>query len=137
LAYWPGATNAAAAACRMSPDGSVQVTTGVVDMSGVAGGFQAIVADVLGLDPDLVEIVALDSSSAPTSPGSGGSTITYSAGRAIRKAAEATAQLLLDAAAIELEIAVDDLELVGGTVRPRGTPERAIPLAKLVRANAR
>jgi CO/xanthine dehydrogenase Mo-binding subunit len=137
LAYWPGATNAAAAACRMSPDGSVQVTTGVVDMSGVAGGFQAIVADVLGVEPDLVEIVALDSSAAPTSPGSGGSTITYSAGRAIRKAAEATAQLLLEAAAIELEIAVDDLELVAGTVRPRGTPERAIPLAKLVRANAR
>ena len=137
LAYWPGATNAAAAACRMSPDGSVQVTTGVVDMSGVAGGFQAIVADVLGLDPDLVEIVALDSSSAPMSPGSGGSTITYSAGRAIRRAAEATAQLLLEAAAVELEIAVDDLELVDGTVRPRGTPERAIPLAKLVRANAR
>ena len=48
LGYWPGATNAAAAACRMSPDGSVQVMTGIVDMSGVAGGFQAIVADTLG-----------------------------------------------------------------------------------------
>src|SRR5207248_2575490 len=73
----------------------------------------------------------------PMSPGSGGSTVTYSAGRAIRKAAEATAQLLLEAAAIELEISLDDLELVDGTVRPRGTPERAIPLARLVRANAR
>lgn len=137
LGYWPGATNPAAAACRMSPDGSVQVLTGIVDMSGVAGGFQAIVAETLGIEPDLVEIVALDSSSAPMSPGSGGSTITYSAGRAIRKAAEATARLLLEAAAIELEISVEDLELVDGTVRPRGTPERAIPIAKLVRANSR
>jgi CO/xanthine dehydrogenase Mo-binding subunit len=137
LGYWPGATNAAAAACRMSPDGSVQVLTGIVDMSGVAGGFQAIVADVLGIEPELVEIVSMDSSAAPTSPGSGGSTVTYSAGRAIRKAAEAAATLLLESAAIELEIAVDDLELVDGTVRPRGTPERAIPIAKLVRANAR
>ena len=34
LGYWPGATNPAAAACRMSPDGSVQVMTGVADMSG-------------------------------------------------------------------------------------------------------
>ena len=42
-----------------------------------------------------------------------------------------------EAAAIELEIAVEDLELMDGTVRPRGTPERAIPIAKLVRANAR
>ncbi|HTK44349.1 MAG TPA: xanthine dehydrogenase family protein molybdopterin-binding subunit [Patescibacteria group bacterium] len=137
LGYWPGATNAAAAACRMSPDGSVQVLTGIVDMSGVTGGFQAIVAETLGMDPDLVQLVFLDSSSAPTSPGSGGSQITYAAGRAIRKAAEATARLLLEAAAVELEISIDDLELVDGTVRPRGTPERAIPISKLVRANAR
>jgi len=137
LGYWPGATNAAAAACRMSPDGSVQVMTGIVDMSGVTGGFQAIVAEALGIDPDLVQLVFLDSASAPTSPGSGGSQITYAAGRAIRKAAEATARRLLEAAAIELEISVDDLELVDGTARPRGTPERAIPIAKLVRANAR
>lgn len=137
LGYWPGATNAAAAACRMSPDGSVQVMTGVADMAGVAGGFQAIVADALGVSPDLVQIVTLDSDGAPASPGSGGSTITYSVGRAIRRAAEEVAQRLLEAAALQLEIAVEDLELVEGTVRPRGTPDRAIPLAKLVRANAR
>ena len=137
LAYWPGATNAAAAACRVSPDGSVQVMTGVSDMSGVAGGFQAIVADVLGIDPGLVQIVTLDTDAAPTSPGSGGSTITYSSGRAIRRAAEEAGQRLLEAAALQLEIAVEDLELVDGAVRPRGTPDKAIPIAKLVRANAR
>jgi CO/xanthine dehydrogenase Mo-binding subunit len=137
LGYWPGATNAAAAACRMSPDGSVQVMTGVADMSGVAGGFQAIVADALGISPDLVQIVTLDSAGAPASPGSGGSTITYSAGRAIRRAAEEVGQRLLEAAALQLEIAVEDLELFEGTARPRGTPEKAIPLAKLIRANAR
>ena len=137
LAYWPGATNAAAAACRVSPDGSVQVFTGVADMSGVAGGFQAIVADALGISADLVQIVTLDSDGAPASPGSGGSTITYSAGRAIRHAAEEVGQRLLEAAALQLEIAVEDLELVDGSVRPRGTPEKAIPIAKLVRANAR
>ncbi len=137
LGYWPGATNAAAAACKVSADGSVQVMTGVADMSGVAGGFQSIVADALSIPADLVQIVTLDSDSSPASPGSGGSTITYSAGRAIRRAAEAVGQRLLDAAALQLEIAVEDLELFEGTVRPRGTPEKAIPLAKLVRANAR
>ena len=135
--YWPGATNSAAAACRVSSDGSVQVMTGIADMSGVAGGFQAIVADSLGIAPDLVQIQLVDTASAPASPGSGGSTITYSAGRAIRKAAEAVGQRLLEAAALQLEISVDDLELVDGTVRPRGTPEKAIPIAKIVRANAR
>jgi CO/xanthine dehydrogenase Mo-binding subunit len=137
LGYWPGATNAAAAACRVSPDGSVQILTGVADMSGVAGGFQQIVAETLGVDPDVVQVVTLDSNAAPASPGSGGSTITYSAGRAIRNAAEGAAQRLLEAAALQLEIAVDDLELIDGTVRPRGTPGRSIPIAKLVRGNAR
>lgn len=137
LGYWPGATNAAAAACRVSADGSVQVMTGVADMSGVAGGFQAIVGDALGISPDLVQIVTLDSDAAPASPGSGGSTITYSAGRAIRRAAEDVGQRLLEAAALQLEIAVEDLELFEGSVRPRGTPDKAIPIAKLVRANAR
>ena len=137
LGYWPGATNAAAAACKVSPDGSVQVLTGVADMSGVAGGFQAIVADALGVSPDVVQIVTLDSDGAPSSPGSGGSTITYSAGRAIRRAAEEVGRRLLEAAALQLEIAVEDLELFEGAVRPRGTPEKAITLAKLVRAHAR
>ncbi|HJP88107.1 MAG TPA: xanthine dehydrogenase family protein molybdopterin-binding subunit [Candidatus Limnocylindrales bacterium] len=137
LGYWPGATNSAAAACRVSPDGSIQVMTGIADMSGVAGGFQAIVADALGVKPDTVHIQLVDTDSAPSSPGSGGSTITYSAGRAIRKAAEAVGRQLLEAAALQLEISIDDLELVDGTVRPRGTPEKAIPIAKIVRANAR
>jgi CO/xanthine dehydrogenase Mo-binding subunit len=137
LGYWPGATNAAAAACRVSADGSVQVMTGVADMAGVAGGFQAIVADALGISQDMVQVVTLDSDGAPASPGSGGSTITYSVGRAIRRAAEAVGERLLEAAALQLEIAVEDLELVNGSVQPRGTPEKAIQIAKLVRANAR
>jgi CO/xanthine dehydrogenase Mo-binding subunit len=137
LGYWPGANSAAAAACRVSSDGSIRVMTGAVDMSGVAGGFQAIVAEVLGVDPSTVGIETLDTATAPTSPGSGGSTVTYSVGRAIRLAAEATRDAILHAASLQLEIAVEDLELVDGSVRPRGTPDRAIPIAKLVRANER
>jgi CO/xanthine dehydrogenase Mo-binding subunit len=137
VGYWPGANSAAAAACRVSSDGSVRVMTGAVDMSGVAGGFQAIVAEVLGVDPSAIGIETLDTAAAPTSPGSGGSTITYSVGRAIRLAAEATRDAILQAAALQLEIAPEDLELVDGTVRPKGTPDRAIPLAKVVRSNER
>jgi CO/xanthine dehydrogenase Mo-binding subunit len=81
--------------------------------------------------------VSVDTGSAPPSPGSGGSTITYSAGRAIRAAAEDARNRLVDAASLQLEIDPADLELIDGTVRPKGTPERAIPIAKVVRANAR
>jgi CO/xanthine dehydrogenase Mo-binding subunit len=121
----------------VSPDGSIQIITGAVDMSGVAGGFQAIVAGVLGVAPDAVSIEALDTSAAPPTPGSGGSTVTYSVGRAIARAAEDARDALLRAAALQLEIDPDDLELADGTVRPKGTPDRAIPIDKLVRGHAR
>jgi len=137
IGCWPGAKAPAAALCRISTDGTVQVTTGVVDMTGVTGGFQALVADALGVDPAIVTIVTADTGSAPPSPGSGGSLTTYSAGLAIRLAAEEARRQLLEEASVQLEIAAEDLELADGAVRPRGAPGRALPIAKLVRANAR
>jgi CO/xanthine dehydrogenase Mo-binding subunit len=137
IGWWPGAKDAAAAVCRVSNDGTVQVITGVADMSGVSGGFAAIAAEILGVEPEQVEHVSVDTASAPPSPGSGGSTITYSVGRAIRAAAEDARSQLLRAAARQLEISEGDLELVGGAVQPIGTPDRAIPIAQLLRANSR
>lgn len=137
VGYWPGSKDPAAALCRISPDGSVQIVTGVVDMSGTSGAFEAIAAEVLGMDPGDVQVITVGTDSAPTSPGSGGSTVTYSAGRAVRLAAEEARRQLLAAASRELEIAVEDLEVVAGVVRPRGTPDRGRPIAKLVRANDR
>lgn len=137
VGYWPGSKAPAAALCRLSADGSVQIVTGVVDMSGTAGAFQVIAAEVLGLDPGVVQVVTADTDSAPPSPGSGGSTVTYSAGRAVRAAAEDARRQLLRAASLQLEIGEADLEIVAGTVRPIGTPEKGIAIATLVRANAR
>lgn len=137
IGWWPGAKDAAAAVCRVSNDGTVQIVTGVADMSGVSAGFSAIAAEVLGIEPEQVEHVAVDTASAPPSPGSGGSTITYSVGRAIRAAAEDARAQLAHTAARQLEIAEADLEFVNGAVQPMGTPDRAIPIAKLVRSNAR
>ncbi len=137
VGYWPGSKDPAAALCRMSPDGSVQIVTGVVDMSGTAGAFQAIAAEVLGISPDDVQVITADTQTAPQSPGSGGSTVTYSAGRAVRLAAEDALCQLLVAASLELEISVDDLEVIHGVVQPRGTPDRGIGIAKLIRANDR
>ncbi len=119
----------------MSPDGIVQVVTGAIDMSGTNGAFEAIAAEVLGLDPSQVRVVNADTGSAPLSPGSGGSTVTHSVGRAVRAAAESTRAAILRAASAELEIAEADVEIVAGVVQPLGTPDRGIPLAKLVRRN--
>lgn len=137
IGCWPGSMAPAAALCRASADGSVQVVTGVVDMSGTSGAFQAIAAEVLGLPVDAIQVVAADTSSAPPSPGSGGSAITYGAGRAVRAAAEDLRRQLLHAASLQLEIGEADLEIVDGAIRPVGTPEKGIAVGRLVRAHAR
>ncbi len=137
IGYWPGSKAPAAALCRVSADGTVQVVTGVVDMSGTSGAFQAIAAEVLGIGTNAVQVVMADTASAPPSPGSGGSAITYGSGRAVHAAALDARRQLLRAASLELEIGEDDLEIVDGIVRPVGTPEKGIPIGRLVRANAR
>src|SRR5436189_47881 len=86
LRDWPGGKEPAAAICRLEPDGTLAVITGVVDMSGAVSGFGVIAAEAFGVAPDQVKVVSLDTDGAPQSPLSGGSVVTYSSGRAIQAA---------------------------------------------------
>jgi CO/xanthine dehydrogenase Mo-binding subunit len=130
---WPGARQPASAICRLEADGRISVVSGVVDISGTMTGFATIAAAGLDIDPAEVSVIAADTASAPRSPVSGGSVITYSVGRAVQKATTALRDKILAYASQVLEIDVRDLELVDGTVRPRGTPERGLTLADIGR----
>ena len=131
IGVWPGGRQPAAAVCRLEADGTLTVITGVVDMTGVATGFATIAAEVFGIDPSKVNVVAADTASAPRSPLSGGSVVTYSSGRAVQQAAEAARSKLLRYAAEEMEIAPGDLEIVDGMVRPKGSPNQGKSVAEL------
>jgi CO/xanthine dehydrogenase Mo-binding subunit len=128
---WPGGRQPASAICRLEADGRVTVVTGVVDISGTTTGFATIAAEGLGIAADDVSVVSADTASAPRSPVSGGSVITYSTGRAVQRATDALREKILAYAALLLEIDVRDLELVDGSVRPKGTPERGLTLAEI------
>ncbi len=128
---WPGGRQPASAICRLEADGRVTVVTGVVDISGTMTGFAAIAAEGLGIGADAVSVVAADTAAAPRSPMSGGSVITYSTGRAVQRATDALREKILAYAALLLEIDVRDLELVDGSVQPKGTPERGLTLAEI------
>ena len=128
---WPGGRQPASAICRLEADGRVTVVTGVVDISGTMTGFATIAAEGLGIAADDVSVVSADTASAPRSPVSGGSVITYSTGRAVQRATDALREKILAYAALLLEIDVRDLELVDGSVRPKGTPERGLTLAEI------
>jgi CO/xanthine dehydrogenase Mo-binding subunit len=129
--HWPGGLEPAAAVCRVDSDGTMTVVTSAADMSGVNTGFAAIAAEAFGLSPDDVRVVTADTSSGPYAGGSGGSKVTYTVGAAVLRAAEAAREKVLAAAAQELEIAPDDLEVVDGVVRAKGAPDRSITVKEI------
>jgi CO/xanthine dehydrogenase Mo-binding subunit len=131
VGVWPGGKEPAAAMCRLEGDGTVTIITGVVDMSGVGSGFATIAAETLGIHPSRINIVASDTSSAPRSPMSGGSVVTYSSGRAIQRSVEDLKTRLLKFASEELEIDPADLELRDGRVEPKGAPSKGVSITDL------
>jgi CO/xanthine dehydrogenase Mo-binding subunit len=131
VGVWPGGRQPAAAICRLEPDGTLTIVTGVIDMTGTTTAFATIAAAEFGVDPSIVRINAMDTASAPKSPMSGGSVVTYSAGRAIQEAARAARTKLLKFAAEQLEIDAGDLEIADGAIRPKGSPEQGLKLTEL------
>ncbi|HSG85607.1 MAG TPA: molybdopterin cofactor-binding domain-containing protein, partial [Candidatus Limnocylindrales bacterium] len=109
------------------------VVTGVVDLSGSASGLATIAAEAFGIPVEQVTVVVADTSAAPQAPSSNASAITYAVGPAVLAAAELARERLLQAAAGMLEIEPGDLEVVDGTVRPRGSPAAGRPVASLAR----
>ncbi|GAB4429133.1 MAG: xanthine dehydrogenase family protein molybdopterin-binding subunit [Chloroflexi bacterium OHK40] len=128
---WPCGNTTAAALCRVDTDGTIRVHVGSVDISGTNTGFQLIAAEILGVPPEQVEIVAGDTRSGPFAGPSGGSQITYSVGGAVAEAARAARRQLIELASQLFEASVEDIELRDGQAFVRGVPARAIPIARL------
>jgi CO/xanthine dehydrogenase Mo-binding subunit len=131
---WPGATDSASAVCRLNGDGSLQVTTGTVDLTGTNTLFAIIAAEVFGLrDPNQVRVTTANTDSAPYVGGTGGSKVTYTIGPAVLRAAEDARAQVLSIAASELEASIDDLEMVDGSIFVRGVPTKSMTLADAFR----
>jgi xanthine dehydrogenase molybdenum-binding subunit len=89
------------------------------------------VADELGMRPEDFSLLYQDTDAAPWDNGSCGSQTTFNSARAVLAAAAEVRDQLLDAASEELEAARDDLELVAGSVRVKGSAEKAVTIAAL------
>ncbi len=131
LGGWMGGTSAAAAICNVNKDGMVQINSGSMDISGVATSFNLIAAEAFGVSPDKVMVLNADTDTSPFSTGSGGSKTLYTSGVAVKNAAEEARRQVLAIAADEFEADAEDLEIVDGEVRVKGTPTRSIPLGEV------
>jgi len=130
---WPGGVESASACVRANTDGTFQVVLGMVDITGTATTMALIAAEVIGVPAAQIQIVTTDTDQAPYAGASGGSKITYTVGLAVKAAAEDARRQILAIAAAELEARADDLEIAEGSVRVKGTPQKAIALAEVAR----
>jgi CO/xanthine dehydrogenase Mo-binding subunit len=117
----------------LNRDGVVQVNVGSPDVSGTATTFALIAAEAFGVAPEKVRVVVSDTQTAPYAGFSAGSKVTYTTGAAVLTAAKEARQQALAIAAEEFEAAVEDLEIVDGSVQVRGVPSKAIRLSELAK----
>jgi CO/xanthine dehydrogenase Mo-binding subunit len=119
--------NPSAAVVRVERDGTAVVLTGATDVGqGSSTVLAQIAAEALGIPYEDVTVVTGDTLICPYDAGSVASRVTYIAGNAVLRAAEAARRELLAAAAARLGVAVEGLVSEGGVIFLRGFPERRL-----------
>jgi CO/xanthine dehydrogenase Mo-binding subunit len=122
------------ATVRMEGDGTVTVYTGISPHGqGQETTFSQIAADLLGVQPEQVNVLYGDTSLG-TGFGTGGSRGTAVGGPAVYRAAEIVAEKMRQIAAHLMEAAPEDLELEEGAWRVKGVPDRFVTVADVAAA---
>jgi CO/xanthine dehydrogenase Mo-binding subunit len=121
------------ASVRLESDGSLTVLASTVEIGQGAKGILAqIGADVFGLPYDRVRVVDPDTDITPYDQSTTSSRSSFSMGTAVQHAAEDASQQLRALAAGLMEAAPEDLDVVGGRVEVRGSPERSLTIADVL-----
>lgn len=118
---------------KLNGDGSMNVLTGAVEMGqGALTVLAQIVSDESTIPVSRVRISTPDTAVTPWDQMSAASRTTNNMGKAMRAAVVDVKQQLLELASRQMEIAIEDLEIVDATVRPKDAPERALPFAAIL-----
>jgi len=124
-----------AASVRLNADGSAQLLTSSVEIGqGATTSLAQIVADSIGIEVGRVSVTLPDTDVTPYDQSTSSSRTTFSMGHAARQAGMRIREQLLEAAATELEISPNDLEISDGRITVRGTPQRSLTIPQVFRA---
>jgi CO/xanthine dehydrogenase Mo-binding subunit len=133
--WWPCFAANAGAYVQLNPDGTGTIVTGAQENgTGAVMAMPAFVAAELGMRPKDFALHYQDTDAAPWDMGSCGSQTTFNSVRAVLAATDEVREQLLEAAAERLEAAPTDLELVEGSVRVKGSPDKSVSIADLASA---
>lgn len=132
VGWWPCMPAPSGAYVHINGDGSGTIVTGAQENgSGAVMAMPMFVAEELGMRPEDFTILYQDTAAANWDMGSCGSQTTFNSGRAVLAAAADVRDQLLDAAAEQLEVDREDLELADGGVRVKGSPDRSVTIADI------
>jgi CO/xanthine dehydrogenase Mo-binding subunit len=121
------------ASARLNDDGSLNVLTSSVEMGqGLKTAMAILAAERLGLPVRTVEVSEPDTAVTPYDQQTSSSRSSFSMGSAVALAVDDVRRQLLELAADQLEVAVEDLELADGSVRVAGAPDRSLTLGQVV-----
>ncbi|MHB8658128.1 MAG: xanthine dehydrogenase family protein molybdopterin-binding subunit [Solirubrobacteraceae bacterium] len=117
---------------RVHNTGAVTVYTGTSPHGqGLETSFAQIVADKLGVDPQVVEVMHGDTGSGPEGRGTYGSRSLANGGEAIARATDKVVKKASEIVAHQLEAAAEDIEVRDGKFSVRGSPDQGLTLAEV------
>ncbi|MEA2211914.1 MAG: aerobic carbon-monoxide dehydrogenase large subunit [Solirubrobacteraceae bacterium] len=117
---------------RVHNTGAVTVYTGTSPHGqGLDTAMAQIVADKLGVDPAVVEVVHGDTATGPEGRGTYGSRSLATGGEAVARATDKVATKAKAIVAAELEAAPEDIEVSGDRFSVRGSPDKGMALADI------
>jgi CO/xanthine dehydrogenase Mo-binding subunit len=132
VGWWPCMPAPSGAYVHINGDGSGTIVTGAQENgSGAVMAMPMFVAEELGMRPEDFTILYQDTAAANWDMGSCGSQTTFNSGRAVLAAAADVRDQLLGAAAEQLEVDREDLELADGGGRVKGSPDRSVTIADI------
>jgi len=122
------------ATVKLNDDGSVHVLTSSVEMGqGLQSAMAIVAAERLGVAVERITVSTPDTDLTPYDQQTSSSRSSFAMGGAVERACDGIARQLLEIASDAFEIGVADLELADGRVRVKGSPDRALDYATLVR----
>ncbi|HEU0235301.1 MAG TPA: xanthine dehydrogenase family protein molybdopterin-binding subunit, partial [Candidatus Limnocylindrales bacterium] len=122
------------ATVKLNDDGSVHVLTSSVEMGqGLQSAMAIVAAERLGIPVKRITVSTPDTDLTPYDQQTSSSRSSFAMGGAVERACDGIADQLRELASDALEVGVADLELAGGRVRVKGSPDRSVDYATLVR----
>ena len=131
LGYWGNAGMNSSATINVTPNGSITLVTGSVDIGGSRPALAMQAAEVLGLAAEDVHPSVGDTDSVGYTGVTGGSRTTFATGIAVIKAAEDVRDQMIKRAALVWETQPEDVEFKDGVFTSKKNPEDTLTFQKL------